>query len=149
MRAKLSYANVVSSLALFVALGGAGYAAGVVPFAAHAGYADNAGKVDGISASLSPKPHTLAALDHRGVLPAAAAPPPFVVEHDNRGRGYAAAYCRQGEVVTGGGGTTDSGIVAASGPKRGTRGNLVGWAVSSSDSGSRVTAQVLCARTAR
>jgi hypothetical protein len=71
------------------------------------------------------------------------------VERDSHGRGFAAAYCRQGEIVTGGGGTTDNGAIASSRPHKGTLGNLVAWAVSSSDSGATVTAQVLCARTAR
>jgi hypothetical protein len=149
MRAKLSYANVMSSIAVFIALGGAAFAAGVIPYAARAGFANNAGAVNNLKASRSPKPATLLALDHRGEFPASVIPPPGELERDARGRGYAAAYCQQGEIVTGGGGTTDSGVIASSGPKKGNLANLVGWAVSSSDSGGKVTAQVLCARTAR
>jgi hypothetical protein len=148
VRAKLTFANVTSLLALFIALGGAGYAAGVVPFASRAGFADNAGKVDHLTAARSPKPGQLLALDHAGRFPAAAIPPPGVVERVGHGKWFAAAYCLQGEIVTGGGGKTDTGVVVASGPHHGTRGNLVGWSVRASDSGAPTTAEVLCARTA-
>ena len=146
MRAKLSFANVTSVLALFVALGGTGYAAGV--FADHARFADNAGSVDNLSASRSPTPGKLLALDHSGKFPGAAIPPPGVVERSAEGTLFAAAYCQQGEIVTGGGGfAAGSGLIVSSIPQRGARRNLVGWAVRGSAPGSVVTAKVLCART--
>ena len=177
MRARITYANVVSTLALFVALGGAGYAAGVVPLAAKARFADraayatkagaavkagtagaaakagtavaaafalNARTVDHLSAARSPRPHALLALDGAGRFPAAVVPAPAVVERTATGKGFAAAFCRRGEIVTGGGGAIDSGVVVSSGPHRGNRGNLVGWAVRSSDSAATVTSEALC-----
>jgi hypothetical protein len=146
MRPKLSFANVTSLLALFVALGGVAYAAGVVPFASRAGFAVNAGKVDGLSASRTPKAVWLLSLDGRGKFPAAAIPPPTVVERTGVGRLFAAAFCRQGETVTGGGGFADTGLIVSSMPHRGTMNNLVGWEVRGSDPSSNVTAVTLCAR---
>jgi hypothetical protein len=61
-------AMVVAMLALFVALGGPGYAAGVVS------RADNSDKVDGFHASKTPKPNRLLPLDKKGKLPTAVLP---------------------------------------------------------------------------
>jgi hypothetical protein len=149
LRAKLTFANVTSVLALFIALGGAGYAAGVVPFASRAGFADNAGKVDQLTAARSPKPGQLLALDRGGRFPAAAIPPPGVVEHVGLGRLFAKAFCSQGETVSGGGGFAAQGVIIASRPQPGTRGNLVGWSVRGSDPAATVTAEVLCVRPGR
>lgn len=72
MKQGLTYANVMATVAVFVALSGGAYAAGVVPFA------KNAGRVGDIQASRTPKAGRLLALDsHRrfpaSVLPASAA----------------------------------------------------------------------------
>ena len=146
MRRHLSFANVTSLLALFIALGGAAYAAGVVPFASRAGFASNAGKVDGLSASRTPKAVWLLSLDGTGKFPTAAIPPPNVVERTGTGRLFAAAFCHQGETVTGGGGFADTGLIISSAPHHGTMNNLVGWEVRGSDPSSNVTAVTLCAR---
>jgi hypothetical protein len=63
--------NVVSLVALFVALGGVGYAASVVRsvFSSR-----NARTVDGLRASSRPKPHTLLALNGQAKLPASVLP---------------------------------------------------------------------------
>ena len=58
-----SPALVVATIALFVALGGPGYAAGVVKKVAFAKTAGNAKKVGGLRASKTPKANTLLALD--------------------------------------------------------------------------------------
>src|SRR4051812_20224965 len=73
---------ILSSAALVVALFGAtplGEAAGpvaakVVPFAKRAGYATNAGAVNGITAARTPAAGRLVALDENGKLPEAAMP---------------------------------------------------------------------------
>jgi hypothetical protein len=145
MRSKLSFANVTSLLALFIALGGAAYAAGV-PFASHAGYADNAAKVDGLSASRSPRPVWLVSLNGAGKFPGSTIPLPAVLTRASTGRLFAAAYCHQGEVVTGGGGFANNGVIVASAPQRGSLGNVVGWQVKGSDILQNVTAVVVCAR---
>jgi hypothetical protein len=77
LRERVTYANVMSTLAVFVALGGSAVAVGVVPFAKRAG---NANRVDGLHASRTPKKGTLLALDPSAkfpvsVLPAAAIGP--------------------------------------------------------------------------
>ena len=68
MRARVrdSAAIVIALLALFVALGGPGYATTAVRRA----LAANADKVDGYHASKTPKPRTLLPLDRFGKLPA-------------------------------------------------------------------------------
>jgi hypothetical protein len=81
VRPHLTYANVVSTLCLFIVLGGAAVALDVVPFAKRAGYAKKAGsarkagKVDGLNASRKPKKRTLLALDANARFPAAVLPP--------------------------------------------------------------------------
>lgn len=62
-RTHLTYANVVSTLCLFVLLGGSAVAAGVVPVA------KNAKKVDGFSAAKKPKPKKLLALNRKAKFP--------------------------------------------------------------------------------
>jgi hypothetical protein len=81
MTPRLTYANVVSTLCLFIVLGGSAVALDVVPFAQKAGFAkkagfatkagkaENAAKVDGFSASAAPRPNRLLALDETGKLP--------------------------------------------------------------------------------
>jgi hypothetical protein len=172
---RISYANVVSTLALFVALGGVGYAAGVVPFATKAGYANRAGfattarvatfagkaatagtavasafaknaaQVNHISASRSPRPGQLLVLGANAKLPGSVLPLLNEVERDATGRGFAAAFCKLGEIVTGGGGSVSGGVISSNGPHKGSRGNLVGWALTSSDRTATVTTRVLCA----
>ncbi|MFL5846286.1 MAG: hypothetical protein ACJ762_16490 [Solirubrobacteraceae bacterium] len=71
LRAAFTYANVVSTLCLFVVLGGGAMAAGIVPFAKKAG---DASRVSGISASRKPKPNRLLALDAKGKFPASVLP---------------------------------------------------------------------------
>jgi hypothetical protein len=146
MRRRLSFANVTSLLALFIALGGAAYAAGVVPFASRAGFADNAAKVNGLSASRSAKPVWLVSLNGAGKFPGSTIPLPAVLTRASTGRLFAAAYCHQGEVVTGGGGTAQDGVIVTSAPQRGSAGNVVGWQVKGSDILANVTAVVVCAR---
>ena len=75
IRPHLTYANVVSTLCLFVVLGGSAVALDVVPFAR------NAGEVDGLSASSTPKKNQLLALSKsrklpRSVLPSGLTGPP-------------------------------------------------------------------------
>ena len=86
-RSRLTFANVVSCVALFVALGGSAVALDVVPFAKEAGFAKKAGKakkakkagkVDGLSASKTPKRNRLLALDGQAKFPAAVLPDGFV-----------------------------------------------------------------------
>jgi hypothetical protein len=74
LRPHLTYANVMATMALFVALGGGAYAAGVVPFAKKAAFAKNAGKVDGFVASVVPRSKTLLPLGANGKLPLSAIP---------------------------------------------------------------------------
>jgi hypothetical protein len=64
-----SPALVLATVALFVALGGPGYAAGVVKKVAFAKTAGNAKKVGGLKASKRPKPNTLLALDAKARFP--------------------------------------------------------------------------------
>jgi hypothetical protein len=63
--------NVVSVMALFVALGGVGYAASVVRSVFSSG---NARKVDGLRASSRPKPHMLLPLNGQAKFPASVLP---------------------------------------------------------------------------
>ncbi|HYH57852.1 MAG TPA: hypothetical protein VD790_01350 [Thermoleophilaceae bacterium] len=85
-RSRLTFANAVSCLALFVALGGSAVALDVVPFAKEAGFAKKAGKakkakaagkVDGLSASKTPKKNKLLALNNTAKFPAAVLPEGF------------------------------------------------------------------------
>ena len=85
-RARLTYANVVSTICLFVVLGGSAVALDVVPFAEKAGFAKKArkakkakkakraGKVDGLSASRTPEAGKLLALDASTKFPASVFP---------------------------------------------------------------------------
>lgn len=89
IRARLTYANVVSTICLFVLLGGSAVALDVVPFAEKAGFAKKAGKakrakkarkakkagkVDGLSASTTPQAGKLLALDASTKFPASVFP---------------------------------------------------------------------------
>lgn len=83
---RLTFANVVSCVALFVALGGSAIALDVVPFAKEAGFAKKAGKakkakkagkVDGLSASKTPKKNRLLALDGEAKFPSTVLPEGF------------------------------------------------------------------------
>jgi hypothetical protein len=76
-RSRLTYANVVSTLCLFVLLGGSAVALEVVPFAKQAGFAKNAGKVDGLSASKKPRKNKLLALSASKKFPASVLPEGF------------------------------------------------------------------------
>lgn len=88
-RTRLTYANVVSTICLFVLLGGSAVALDVVPFAEKAGFAKRAGKakkakkarkakkagkVDGLSASQTPQAGKLLALDGSTKFPASVLP---------------------------------------------------------------------------
>ena len=85
-RARLTYANVVSTICLFILLGGSAVALDVVPFAEKAGFAKKArkakkakkakkaGKVDGLSASTTPEGGKLLALDGGAKFPASVFP---------------------------------------------------------------------------
>ena len=119
---------VLSSTALVVALFGAtplGNAArdlvhAIPPFAKKAGYAKNAGAVNGIHASRTAKPGDLVPLDSNGKLPASANPGETVVVRTGStvmvpaaqqgttpptfGVADAFAQCNPGEHMTGGGG---------------------------------------------
>lgn len=86
IRARLTYANVVSTLCIFIVLGGVAVAADVVPFAKEAGFAKRAGKakkakqankVDGLSASTKPRKNKLLALDGDKTFPAKVLPEGF------------------------------------------------------------------------
>ena len=68
---RLSYANVMATLAAFALLGGSAVAAGVVPLADKA---RNAKRVDGFSAAKRPKPNKLLVLNKRGRVPGKALP---------------------------------------------------------------------------
>jgi hypothetical protein len=70
IRRSLSFANVMACAAVFIALGGSAMAAGV-PFAKQAG---NAKKVDGLSASKTPKRGKLLALNSNGKFPLSVLP---------------------------------------------------------------------------
>ena len=74
VRTRLTYANVVSTICLFLLLGASAAALDVVPFAKKAGYAKKAGKVDGLSASKKPKKNRLLALNKKAKFPAAVLP---------------------------------------------------------------------------
>lgn len=89
LRTRLTYANVVSTICLFVLLGGSAVALDVVPFAEKAGFAKKAGKakkakkarkakkagkVDGLSASKTPQAGKLLALDGSTKFPASVLP---------------------------------------------------------------------------
>ena len=85
-RSRLTYANVVSTLCMFIVLGGVAVAVDVVPFAEKAGFAKKAGKakkakkakkagkVDGLSASKIPTKNKLLALDAEAKFPAGVLP---------------------------------------------------------------------------
>jgi len=85
-RARLTYANVVSTICLFILLGGSAVALDVVPFAEKAGFAKKArkakkakkakraGKVDGLSASRTPEGGKLLALDAGAKFPVSVFP---------------------------------------------------------------------------
>lgn len=85
-RARLTYANVVSTICLFIVLGGSAIALDVVPYAEKAGFAKKArkakkakkarkaGKVDGLSASATPEAGKLLALDANTKFPASVFP---------------------------------------------------------------------------
>jgi hypothetical protein len=79
-RARLTYSNVVSTLCLFIVLGGVAVAADLVPFAEKAGFATRAGtakkagKVDGLSASATPKSGRLLALGRSATFPESVLP---------------------------------------------------------------------------
>jgi hypothetical protein len=70
-----SPALVIATLALFVALGGPGYAAKAVKKVAFAKTAGNAKKVGGIKASRRPQANRLLALDANARFPASVFPP--------------------------------------------------------------------------
>ncbi|HYH59592.1 MAG TPA: collagen-like protein [Thermoleophilaceae bacterium] len=73
-RSRLTYANVVSTLCLFILLGGVAVAVDIVPLAKKANFAKKAGKVDGLSASKKPKKNRLLALDKQKRFPASVLP---------------------------------------------------------------------------
>lgn len=74
-----SSAMVVALLALFVALGGTAVAAGVVPLAKRALYANNAGKLQGkTAAQVAALPSPAIALDGKSAAEIAAMPSPAV-----------------------------------------------------------------------
>ena len=80
MRPFLTYANVMATIAVFIALGGSAVALDVVPFAKKAGFATKAGnakKVGGIQASKLPAKNKLLALDANAKFPAAVLPQGF------------------------------------------------------------------------
>ena len=70
-RPQLTYANVMATIAVFIALGGAAVAADVVPFAKRAG---NANRVDGLSAAKQPTAGQLLALSTNRKFPRSVLP---------------------------------------------------------------------------
>lgn len=97
LRARLTYANVVSTICLFVVLGGSAAALDIVPFAEKAGFAKKArkakkakkakkaGKVDGLSASRTPQSGKLLALDASTKFPASVFPGSLEGPKGNKG----------------------------------------------------------------
>lgn len=82
-RARLTYANVVSTVCLFIVLGGSAVALDVVPFAKKAGvakkarFAKKAGKVNGLRAAKTPRKNRLLALDMNAKFPLSVFPEGF------------------------------------------------------------------------
>lgn len=77
LRRRVTYANVMATMAVFMALGGSAVALDVVPFAKKAGFATKAGnakKVAGIRASRKPASNRLLALNKSAKFPAAVLP---------------------------------------------------------------------------
>ena len=154
LRSRLSYANVMATLAVFIALGGTAWAISANSVGSHQikpGGVKNSDIADGAVTSKKVLNHSIRPQD----LSLAGERPQrtTVITRGSRGHRGGAVYCHDGEQLVGGGTlTTGLSPIVSSGPLAGAdapsipTGTANGWFSFVNDSSTKTSTYALCAR---